>query len=215
MRAERFQRIRTIIDRRQPDLTVLMEQVHKPHNLSAILRNCDAVGIYEVHAVPPEGGLTLHHDTSAGTAKWVRVRRHERACSAVRLLREAGFRIVAVDPGAGAVDFREIDYTRPTALLMGAELGGITEASLEGADERIRIPMVGMARSLNVSVATALVLYEAYRQREAAGFYESSRLDPELRETLLFEGMYPKLARKLRKSGTSYPKLDEDGSIRG
>jgi tRNA (guanosine-2'-O-)-methyltransferase len=215
MGAERFQRIRAVVDRRQPDLTVLMEHVHKPHNLSAIVRNCDAVGIFEVHAVTSDEGLRLHHDTSAGTAKWVRVRLHEAAPSAMRFLRERGFRIVAADPGSGAADFRDVDYTRPTALLLGTELTGITETSLEEADERIRIPMKGMARSLNVSVATALVLYEAYRQREGAGFYDVSRLDSALRERLLFEGMYPKLARRLRANGTDYPEMDERGAIRG
>lgn len=215
MRGERLQRIRTVIERRQPDLTVVMERVHKPHNLSAILRNCDAVGVFEIHAVPPDDGLTLHHDTSAGTAKWVRVRRHANVGAAIRFLRERDFCIVAADPGEGAVDFREVDYTRPTALLMGAELRGLSEESLEVADVRIRIPMAGMARSLNVSVATALVLYEAYRQREAAEFYAEPRLDPVTRARLVFEGMYPKIARKLRRTDSDYPELDEDGSIKG
>lgn len=214
MRSNRFARVRSVLDRRQPDLTVLMDRVSKAHNFSAILRSCDAVGILDVHVVPPDAGLTLHHHTSAGTAKWIRVHRHPDGPSAIRSLRQAGHRIVAADPGEGAVDFRKVDYTRPTALLMGAELFGISDETLEEADIRIGVPMVGMVRSLNVSVAAALVLYEAHRQREAAGLYAESRLDPKRRSALLFEWMYPEVARRLRDRGEDYPELDEDGEIR-
>jgi len=192
-----------------------MERVNKPHNFSAILRNCDAVGVLEVHVVPPEKGFHVHHDTSGGTAKRMRVNRHEDGLSAIRLLQNSGHYVVAANPGKQAVDFREIDYTRPTALLMGAELFGITEESLREADAMIQIPMLGLARSLNVSVATALILYEAYRQREIAGLYDNPRLDPARRRRLLFEWTYPELARRFRKGGMKYPALNEDGTIRG
>ena len=215
MGLKRFQRLSRVLDRRQPDLTVLMERVNKPHNFSAILRNCDAVGILEVHVIPPEKGLHVHHDTSGGTAKRMRVHRHEDGLSAIRLLQKSGHHVVAANPGKQAVDFREMDYTRPTALLMGAELFGITEESLREADAMIRIPMLGLARSLNVSVATALILYEAYRQRDTAGLYDNPRIDPDRRRRLLFEWTYPELARRFREGGKKYPELNEDGTIRG
>lgn len=215
MGLKRFQRLSRVLDRRQPDLTVLMERVNKPHNFSAILRNCDAVGILEVHVVLPEKGLRVHNDTSGGTAKRMRVHCHEDGLSAIRLLQESGHQVVAANPGKQAVDFREMDYTRPTALLMGAELFGITEESLREADAMIRIPMLGLARSLNVSVATALILYEAYRQRDTAGLYGNPRLDPDRRRRLLFEWTYPELARRFREGGKKYPELNEDGTIRG
>lgn len=203
-----------MLDRRQPDLTVLLERVDKPHNFSAILRNCDAVGILEVHVVPPKKGLEVHHGTSAGTGKWMRVHRHESASEAISNLKHSGHQIIAAQPGGDSVDFREPDYTRPTALLMGAELFGVSEEALGQADVRIRIPMVGMARSLNVSVATALVLYEAYRQRDDAGLYDESRLDPEVRKRLLFEWSYPEMARVLVAEGSPYPELEPDGTIK-
>lgn len=215
MRPERFERIQRILDRRQPDLTVLMERVNKPYNLSAILRNCDAVGILEVHAVPPVEGITLHRDTSGGTARWVGLREHPDGPSAIRVLQASGFQVIAADPEDGARDYRDFSYTEPTAFVVGAELYGIGDESLALADGRVRIPMTGMVRSLNVSVATALLLYEAYRQREAAGMYETSRLAPEVRTRLLFEWSYPKMARRLAKSGGSYPELDERGEIVG
>ncbi|MSR23408.1 MAG: tRNA (guanosine(18)-2'-O)-methyltransferase TrmH [Gemmatimonadetes bacterium] len=215
MLKERFLRIGEVLDRRQPDLTVLMERVNKPHNFSAILRNCDAVGILEVHAVVPEGGLTSDPTTSAGTDRWIQLRRHEDGVSAVRALQEGGFQVIAADLGPGSVDYREIDYTRPTALLMGAELYGVSEDALRAADRSVHIPMVGMARSLNVSVATAILLYEAFRQREGAGMYAACRLDPEQRSRLVFEWGYPDIARYLKEQGHPRPELDDEGQIVG
>jgi tRNA (guanosine-2'-O-)-methyltransferase len=211
MRPKRFARIREVLARRQPDLTVLMDRVNKPHNFSAVLRTCDAVGILEVHVVPPKGGLAPHHRNSAGTGKWMVVRPHADGASAAGVLKESGFRIVAADPGEASLDFRAIDYTVPTAVLLGAELFGVSTEALEEADLRIQIPMMGMARSLNVSVAAALILYEAQRQRETAGLYRSSRLDPARRAAILFEWTHPKLARTLREGGRAYPDLDESG----
>lgn len=215
MRPERFRRLRAVLTRRQPDLTVVMERVNKPHNLSAILRSCDAVGVLEAHAVPPSAGLPLSHATSAGTARWIRVHPHPDAPSAIRTLKGRGFRIVAADPGPDAVDFRELDLIRPTAFLMGAELFGVGEEARELADAGVTIPMAGMVRSLNVSVAAALLLFEAYRQRDEAGMYDECRLDPETFRRTLFEWAYPRFARRFRERGLPYPTLGDEGQILG
>ena len=164
---ERYRRLRAVLDLRQPDLTVLMDEVHKPHNLSVILRNCDAVGVLEAHAVPPEGELEISAVSSAGASKWVPVRLHRDISTAVAALRSSGFRVVAAHPTAGARDYREMDFTQTTALLVGSELEGVSDAGLDLADDLVSIPMMGMVRSLNVSVATSLLLYEAARQRKA------------------------------------------------
>ena len=134
MRPRRFQRLQNVLDRRQPDLTVLMDRVNKPHNFSAVLRTCDAVGVLDVHVVPPVHGLKLSHDMSAGTGKWMVVHRHQDGASAARRLRERGYRIVAADPGETSVDFREVDYTVPTAVLLGAELFGVSPEAMAEAD---------------------------------------------------------------------------------
>ena len=112
-----------------------MDRVHKPHNLSAILRNCDAVGVLEAHAVPPEGGLEISAGSSAGASKWVPVRRHRDISTAVTALRASGFRVVAAHPTRGARDYRKIDFTQPTALLVGSELQGLSDGGLDLADE--------------------------------------------------------------------------------
>ncbi len=213
MRPERYARLRAVLKKRQPDLTVLMEQVHKSHNLSAILRNCDSVGILEAHAVPPRDGLDLSLHTSAGASKWVRVRRHKSTDLAITVLHEGGFRVVAAHPAPDATDFRDVDYTVPTAVMVGAELEGMSARGLELADELISIPMMGMAKSLNVSVATALILSEAMSQRREAGLYDECRIPAERFETLLFEWAYPRLSRRYRKNGTSYPDLTPDGEL--
>ena len=190
-----------------------MDRVHKPHNLSAILRSCDAVGVLEANAVPPEGGLKVPAASSAGSAKWVGVRRHHDAAAAVATLRGEGFRVIAAHPTSGARDFRACDFTVPTAFLVGSELRGVSDAGLALADDFVLIPMAGMVRSLNVSVASALLLFEAIRQRQAAWLYEHSRLSMEHRRDLLFEWGYPRLARRLRSEGRPYPAMAEDGSV--
>ncbi len=213
MRPERFHRLRSVLERRQPDLTVLMESVHKSHNFSAILRNCDAVGVLEVHAVPPEGGLPIHHHTSAGTKKWIRVHLHGGVGEAVAHLRGKGLTVVAAHPSDDAVDYREVDLTCPTALLVGTELRGVSDEALALADRHVVIPMAGMVHSLNVSVATALLLYEAMRQREAAGMYDASRMDPDEFDRTLFEWAHPTAAALCREEGRPYPALGPDGDM--
>lgn len=213
MTPERFARLRRALSRRQPDLTVLMDRVNKSHNFSAILRNCDATGVLEAHVVPPEHGLDLHHGTSAGTKKWVEVHRHRGVGSAVAHLKGLGFTLLAAHPSEGSVDFREVDYTVPTAIVMGAELHGVSPEGLGLADRHIVIPMSGMVHSLNVSVATALILFEAMRQREAAGLYDRSRLPPEEFERRLFEWAYPSIAASRRAAERAYPELTDDGEL--
>lgn len=213
MTPERFARLKRALARRQPDLTVLMDRVHKSHNFSAILRNCDAAGVLEAHVVDPEQELNLHHGTSAGTKKWVQVNRYEEVADAVDHVKAEGFTIVAAHPSEGSLDFREIDYTQPTAIMMGAELHGISEEGLALADRHIEIPMLGMVHSLNVSVATALILFEAARQRAEAGLYDVSRLSADDFDRRLFEWAYPSLASARRREGRPYPAISSDGEI--
>jgi len=215
MRPERYRKLKGVLDRRQLDLTVLMERVNKAHNFSAILRNCDAVGVLRVHAVLPRRGIDLDPQTSAGTQKWVDVVEHDSVEAAAAALHAAGLRIVAAHPGDSARDYRDLDLTVPTAFMVGAELDGISPAGLALADDVVVIPMIGMVQSLNVSVATALLLFEAFRQRDAAGMNAQSRIPPEDRERILFEWGYPRIAERLRNEGRSYPTLDPDGAIVG
>jgi tRNA (guanosine-2'-O-)-methyltransferase len=212
---KRFHRLRAVLDRRQPDLTVLLEDVQVPRNLAAILRSCDAVGVFEAHAVWPGGRLKISRPASGGNRKWLPVRKHLTLAAALEHLKDRGLRVLAAHPARGAIPFREIDYTVPTALLLGNEDDGLTDEALAAADAIVTIPMEGMGTSLNVSVAAALLLFEAQRERRAAGLYDAPRLDPETYARTLFEWTYPVIARQCRKRGMEYPELGENGEILG
>lgn len=200
---------------RQPDLTVCLEQVHKPHNVSAIIRTADAVGVHQVHAVWPTTRMHTLVSSAAGSNSWVSVKTHRSIGDAVGHLKAQGMQILATNLSARAVDFREVDYTRPTCVLLGQEKTGITEEALALADQDIVIPMIGMVQSLNVSVASALILYEAQRQRQNAGLYrrDNSMLDEEEQQRLLFEGGYPVLANVAKRKGLPRPQIDEQGQV--
>lgn len=181
--SRRQERVRSVLERRQPDLTLILENVHDPHNVSAILRSCDAVGVLQVHAVysiesPPPGMFA--RQTSASAAKWVDVVRHESMTACVAGLRESGFRVLATALGQESRPLHDWDLTRGVALIVGNEMRGVSDEALALADGLVEIPMAGMVQSLNVSVASAVCLYEAYRQRLAAGAYDAPRLSPEL-----------------------------------
>jgi tRNA (guanosine-2'-O-)-methyltransferase len=186
MTERRRRRIFDVLSRRQPDLTILAEDVYKPHNLSAMLRSCDAVGIGTVHAVRPTGGVATYNATSASAEKWVDLVVHERLEDAIATLRGQGMRVYAAHLSEHALDYRDVDYVHPAAIVFGNEKEGVTAAAAEAADEHIVIPMFGMVQSLNVSVATAVILFEAQRQRRAAGMYDVPRLSQEqMREIAL------------------------------
>ena len=213
MTPERFQKLRAVLERRQPDLTVLADDVHKSHNIAAVLRTCDAVGIHRIHAISPRGEMRRHHMVSGGSRRWVEMEIHEDVDEALEQLRNTGWRLVAAHPTETATDYREVDYTSKTAILLGAELDGLTPRLVEEADLTVTVPMEGMVASLNVSVAAALILYEAQRQRRAAGLYETSRLPADELRTTLFEWAYPEIAERCRQRGIPYPELAEDGSL--
>lgn len=215
MTDKRRDTVDAVLARRQPDLTVLAERLHKPRNFSAIVRTCDAVGINEVHAVPGEEGLAIHWNTSQGAEKWMNVRPHENLAAACGHLRKRGFQLVAAHLSGEARDYREIDYTVPTALVVGTELFGVSEEALAESDCQVMIPMKGMTQSLNVSVACAIVLYEAMRQRDQKGLYAERHLDGETYRVQRFEWLHPIVARFCRERGLDYPEIDEDGNVTG
>jgi tRNA (guanosine-2'-O-)-methyltransferase len=211
----RYERLRAVLDRRMGDLTVLLEHVDKPHNLSAILRSCDAVGVLEAHAVCLKGRLPTFNSTALGSQKWVPLRQHERTIEAIESLRCSGFRVFGTHLAAQAVDYRECDFTGPTAFVLGAEKWGLSEAAAAAIDQAIVIPMQGMVQSLNVSVAAAILLFEALRQRQEKGQVPSrgEGVPPERYGEQLFEWAYPEVAAWCRQEGRAYPALGSDGAI--
>ena len=211
----RFERLRTVLDRRMADLTVLVEQVEKPHNLSAILRTCDAVGVLEAHAVCRQGRPPTFNSTAQGSQKWVPLRGHASITTAMAELKAQGFRLVGTQLGVEAIDYGEADYTGPTAFVLGAEKWGLSAEAAALVDQPVFIPMRGMVQSLNVSVAAATLLFEALRQRRAAGLLpeRGEGVPAERHRDLLFEWAYPEVAAWCRREGRPYPPLDAEGAI--
>jgi len=213
MTPERVARLDAVLARRQPDLTVYAENLHKPKNFSAMVRNCDAAGINEMHVLPRENDLRKHWRTSQGAEKWMYIKAHGSAEEACGYLKSQGFFLVAAHLGETAVDYKDIDYTQPIAIVLGTELFGVSETTLSFADQQISIPMMGVSQSLNVSVACAIVLYEAQRQRQAAGMYEHCRLDEKSLARQRFEWLHPVLTDYCQRHGLEYPALDESGDL--
>ena len=211
----RFERLKAVLNRRMADLTVLLEHVDKPHNLSAILRSCDAVGVLEAHCVSLKGRQPTFNSTALGSQKWVPLHAHSSSEEAIHGLQRQGFRVYGTHLSAAAVDYRSCDFTGPTAFLLGAEKWGLSDAAAAAVDQAVVIPMQGMVQSLNVSVAAATLLFEALRQRQAAGVVPSDGegVPAGRYSDLLFEWAYPQVAAWCRAQGRPYPQLDSEGAI--
>jgi tRNA (guanosine-2'-O-)-methyltransferase len=159
------------------------------------------------------GALRRHHMIAGGTKHYVELALHASTGAALAVLRNEGWRLVAAHADSGTRDFRDVDYTRKVAIMVGAELVGLSEAALAAADERVAIPMHGLGTSLNVSVAVGVMLLEAERQRRAAGLYGVSRLTRAEHDRTLFEWSYPEIAERCRQLGRAYPPLTDDGMM--
>lgn len=185
--SRRHERIHSVLARRQPSITVVLEDVHDAHNASAVLRSCDAIGAVEIHLVyiqdkPPM--RAFHNGTSASAAKWIDTHFHDSIESCYRTLRESGHWIFTTTLRRQSIDLYQVDLTQPIALVFGNEKRGASSEAVELADGCIHIPMQGMVESLNISVACAVSLYEVMRQRREAGMYDSPQLDAEARTVL-------------------------------
>lgn len=214
MTPKRHQRILDMLNKRQTDLTVCMEGLHKPHNLAAVIRTCDAIGVSDVHAVWKNDRMRIGGGTALGSQNWVEVHNYTQTSDAIARLKAQGMQVLVTNLSDTAVDFREIDYTKPTAIILGQEKFGASNEALALADQDIIIPMVGMVQSLNVSVAAAVTLYEAQRQRTEAGMYDSpSGISKVERDKVLFEGGHPIFAQACLRKGLPYPEIDEAGEI--
>ena len=214
MEEQRFQKIKQTLKHRQPDLTIITENVHKAHNLSAIMRTCESVGIMEMHLVNTiVDDIYFDSRVTTGADKWVKTRSHDDIKTGVNYLKDQGYKIYAAHLSDRSLDYRQFDYTQPTAFLLGAEKFGVSEQAEELVDEHITIPMMGMTQSLNVSVASAIILFEAQRQRDNKGYYQQMRLDNQVYEKMLFEWTYPKVALAYQAKNKPYPLLSEQGDI--
>lgn len=177
MTPKRAERFREVVGHRQFDLTVVLENVHDPHNISAVLRSCDSVGIFRIfvlytdprlQAVDP---MELGHKSSAGARRWVDVWYFEDPHQCFREVQKDHTQILGTHLSESAVGLHQLDLTASTALVFGNEKDGLSEETLQYCTGNFLIPQVGMVKSLNISVACAVSVYEAFRQRQVAGQY--------------------------------------------
>lgn len=178
MTPERTERLLQVLHKRQPDLTVILENVLDPHNISAVMRTCDAVGIHEIFVL--NSHIPRHKKfgprSSSSADKWLTIHQFEDLETCVAAVRKKYDFIYTTHLASNAVSLYELDLTRKVALVFGNEHSGCSEAIIGMADGNFIIPQVGIIQSLNISVACAVTIYEAYRQKRGAGHYEAPRL---------------------------------------
>lgn len=173
---ERLSKLKKVLSQRQPDLTIVLENISDPHNLSACLRSCDAVGVLEVCLIYdgsqpfPKPG----EKSSASARKWIDYKRFHSVEECYAYLKHKGATIYTTHMASGSVSLYDLNLTESAALVFGNEHSGVSGKAVEMADGNFLIPQVGMIQSLNISVACAVSVYEAYRQRNAAGLYDKS-----------------------------------------
>ncbi len=164
--------------KRQPDLKLVLENIHDPHNVSAIMRTCDAVGIPLISLVyTTEKFPKIGKKSSASAFKWVEREKFNSISECYDNLKSSGLTIYASTLEADSVSIFDVDFTVPCAIVMGNEHRGISEDAAVQSHKKVYIPMHGMVQSLNVSVATAIILYEAARQRQHKEMYINSPTD--------------------------------------
>lgn len=193
MTPERRKKLQAVLSKRQNDITVVLENVFDPHNISAVMRTCDAVGVQEVYVLNTK--IPRHKKwgarSSSSAAKWLTVHQFENAEQCFLSLRKKYSKILTTHLSSDAVNLYAIDFTEPLALVFGNEHSGVSEEIRKLADGNFIIPQEGIIRSLNISVACAVTLYEAYRQKSNAGHYDKTKLDGEMLSGLLNEwGLY-------------------------
>jgi tRNA (guanosine-2'-O-)-methyltransferase len=181
MTPERINRLESVLIKRQPDLTVVLENVFDPHNISAVMRTCDAVGIQDIyilnHKIPPHRKWSDKISSSA--AKWLSIHQFTNAQECFGELRKHYKKIYTTHLSTDAVSLHELNLTEPVALVFGNEHSGVSEEIIAMADGNFIIPQVGIIKSLNISVACAVTLYEAFRQKNNAGHYAEPKLEGE------------------------------------
>lgn len=178
MTDERRKKIEAVLSKRQANLTIVLENVFDPHNISAVMRSCDAVGIQEIYVLNTK--IPKHSKwgrrSSSSAYKWLTIHEFSDVDECVKVLRSKYATILTTHLSSQAVSLYEIDLTQKIALVFGNEHDGVSVEMRAASDGNFIIPQVGMIQSLNISVACAVSLYEAFRQKQLAGHYTKQGL---------------------------------------
>jgi tRNA (guanosine-2'-O-)-methyltransferase len=178
MTPERTRKLTTTLQHRQSNFAVVMENVNDPHNISAVMRTCDAAGIQDVYILNTK--IPLHKKwgrrSSSSAAKWITIHQYTDIDECFKVLRKNYEKIYTTYFSSGAISLHDMDLTQSIALVFGNEHSGVSEEVNKLADANFIIPQVGIIQSLNVSVACAVSIYEAFRQKKIAGHYNTPSL---------------------------------------
>jgi tRNA (guanosine-2'-O-)-methyltransferase len=178
MTPQRYNKLKTVIEKRQFNLTVVLENVFDPHNISAVMRTCDAVGVQEIYVLNTK--IPRHkkfgEKSSSSAAKWLTVLQYENAIECFNALRLKGYKVYTTHLAEDSVSLYKMDLTQNVALVFGNEHSGVSDEIRALADGNFLIPQYGIIQSLNISVACAVTLYEAQRQKNIAGHYTPTEM---------------------------------------
>ncbi len=199
MTPQRSEKLLKVLQKRQANLTVVLENVQDPHNISAVMRTCDAVGIQDIYVVTTK--IPRHkkwgYKSSSSALKWLTIHKFDTIEECVKELRKKYSKILTTHLSSDAISLHDINFTDSVALVFGNEHAGVSEEFREVADGNFIIPQMGIIQSLNISVACAVSIYEAMRQKMKAGHYEKASLPPAQMDALLqqwgFEDETPEL----------------------
>ncbi len=191
MTPEREKIIDKVLQHRQPDITLIFENVWDPHNISAVLRTADAIGIMEVYVLYTQDvrKTKLGKRSSSSAKKWITPFYYYDINECISAVRKKYNKIYATHLSIDAHSLYDLDLTESVALVFGNESEGVSKELVSLCDDNFIIPMHGMVQSLNISVACAVSLYEAQRQRMLKGYYEKARLSPSVLDSLKNEWM--------------------------
>jgi tRNA (guanosine-2'-O-)-methyltransferase len=172
---ERRDKILDVIAKRQWNITVVLENVHDPHNVGAVLRSCESIGITEVYLIYTELATNperyIGRNATGGVSKWIKSRFFNDIESCFKELKSKYDKVYATHLYSDSKDIYNMNLTESCAFVFGNEHAGISEELLNRCDGNVTIPIHGMAESLNISVACSVILYEAMRQRTISGEY--------------------------------------------
>lgn len=187
MTPERKNRLEFVLNNRQNDLTVILENVFDPHNISAVIRTCDAVGIMEIYVLNTINPNHFRYNdyASSSASKWVVIHQYSDTKACIDAVRQKYNMIYSTHLNESSKDLYELDLTQSTALVFGNERFGVSEEILNYCDGNFIIPQAGMIRSLNISVACAVSLYEAFRQKNTQNHYKQKKISQEEQSNLL------------------------------
>lgn len=169
---ERLERLRTVLENRVANVTVVLENLHKDHNMSAVLRTCESFGIQDVHVIPQPGKGEVFGTVTQGCHRWLTIHRHDDINSCFRSLRISGFRILAGVLGERSRPLDQVDWSGKVALVFSNELDGAGREVTEQVDGTFVIPMEGFSQSLNVSVAAGIVIHHVLGAKRQLGDLE-------------------------------------------